>query len=84
MIVLPSVAVMGATGAMVPPEDLDAAARAITTYAADPDLQAQHGALSRTRASTFNWSSCAAQTFPELLWADRVQGRGHRASEVLG
>jgi phosphatidyl-myo-inositol dimannoside synthase len=62
--------VMGSTGVLVPPEDVNAMARAIAAYVADTELRERDGDLARSRARTFDWTSCAGATFPELKWAE--------------
>jgi phosphatidylinositol alpha-1,6-mannosyltransferase len=54
------------TGALVDPDDLDAAARAIAAYAVQPALRVRQGENARERARSFSWASCAAKTFPEF------------------
>jgi phosphatidylinositol alpha-1,6-mannosyltransferase len=58
--------VMGSTGVLVPPEDVNAMARAIATYVANAELRERDGALAKSRARTFDWATCAGATFPEL------------------
>jgi phosphatidylinositol alpha-1,6-mannosyltransferase len=62
--------VMASTGVLVPPDDLNAMARAIAAYGANAELRERDGALAKLRARTFDWTTCAAATFPELKWAE--------------
>lgn len=57
---------MGSTGVLVPPDDVNAIARAIAAYAAHVELRERDGALAKSRARTFDWATCAGTTFPEL------------------
>jgi len=58
--------VMGTTGAMVDPNDVDGIALAIAKYATNSVVRNRDGAASRNRALTFTWRACASTTFPEL------------------
>lgn len=68
--------VLGETGVLVPPEDIDAAAQAIATYAKDRELRTQHGLAAFERAKEFSWLSCAEKTFPELRLGEAPAGGG--------
>jgi glycosyltransferase involved in cell wall biosynthesis len=48
----------GVNGILVPADDVDALARAISALAVDPDLRAAMGLESRTRALQFSWAKC--------------------------
>jgi phosphatidyl-myo-inositol dimannoside synthase len=72
--------VMGSTGVVTQPDDLEETARAIAAFATDPGLRARNGALSKARALTFDWAACAGATFPELPWAGRIVGSGQVSS----
>jgi len=59
--------VLGDTGALVGPDDLDGFAAQIARFASDADLRARQGAAARARAERFSWAHCAQATFPELF-----------------
>ncbi len=58
--------VLGDTGILIGPHDIDAAARAISGYALQPALRMRAGKAACERARHFTWTACAARTFPEL------------------
>lgn len=58
--------VLGSTGVLVAPDDIDGAARAFAHYAGSPRLRSLEGEKARERAQMFTWSLCAARSFPEL------------------
>lgn len=68
--------VLGDTGVLVPPEDIDAAARAIAAYAEDRELRTRDGLAAYERAKEFSWLSCADKTFPELRLGEASAGNG--------
>jgi phosphatidylinositol alpha-1,6-mannosyltransferase len=60
--------VMGDTGKLIPPEDIDAFAQAIARYATDDGERQAEGRTAQEHAKGFTWRRCAAGTFPELVW----------------
>lgn len=50
-----SLVVDGATGRLIPPGDVEAFARALAAYAADPGLRLAHGRAGHERALAFDW-----------------------------
>jgi len=59
--------VLGETGALVAPDDLDGFAARIAEFAGNAAARGAHGAAARARAERFTWAACARTTFPELF-----------------
>ncbi len=58
---VPEVVLDGDTGLLVPPEDVDALARAVQQLACDAPLRQQLGAAGQARAQSFAWPAIAEQ-----------------------
>jgi len=54
--------VVGDTGLMMDPLDIDALARAMELLASDPELHAALASKAQARAAQFTWSRCASET----------------------
>jgi alpha-1,3-rhamnosyl/mannosyltransferase len=54
--------VVGDTGILVQPHDVDAIAAAMRSMVEDPGRRAALGALARSRSAGFTWERCVAQT----------------------
>ncbi len=63
--------VVGDTGLLVDPLDVDAIADGLTRLAADPSLRAALGELGRARAAEFTWARAARETLAVLGAAAR-------------
>lgn len=59
--------VLGETGALVAPDDLDGFAAHIADFAGNAAARVERGAAARARAERFTWAECARTTFPELF-----------------
>lgn len=59
--------VLGDTGKLVDPEDVDGFAAAAVAYVEEFGLRERAGEAARRRSCRFSWSGCARQTFPELF-----------------
>ncbi|WP_242153075.1 glycosyltransferase family 4 protein [Sphingomonas sp. BAUL-RG-20F-R05-02] len=59
--------VLGETGALVAPDDLDRFAARIAEFAGNAAARTARGAAARARAERFTWAACARTTFPELF-----------------
>lgn len=58
--------VMGDTGIVVDPDDLQCAAKAFADYAMSPRHRQSSGEAARLRANQFTWRRCVEQTFKTL------------------